>query len=182
MKIIVGLGNPGEKYKKSRHNAAWIFLNSLLGEETWRENKKFNALVLERNGLTFLKPLTYMNNSGYSVRKIMDYYGLIPKKFGLISKKGHDFNDTLTLIHDELDIEFPKYKISKNSGSAGHNGVASVINQIKSKSFSRLRLGIANPLLRDRIPAEKFVMQNFSQEEYLRLVEMGKNFDINSLL
>lgn len=166
MKIIIALGNPGEKYKKSRHNAGWLFLDFLLGDVSWRLNKRFNALTYEENNVMFIKPLTFMNNSGYSAYKVLNYYGLLSKRLGgLLNKKGQDLNESLLVIQDELDLNFGQTKISSDSQSAGHKGIESIIQQLKTKKFQRLRLGIKNEDLKNKIPAEKFVLQNFSSDE-----------------
>jgi PTH1 family peptidyl-tRNA hydrolase len=181
MKIIVGLGNPGEQYKNTRHNAGWLFLDSLLGDVKWSENSKFKALIHENGGTIFVKPLTFMNESGTSVRKIMDYYGLLPKNFGIIDKKDSDLTDVLTVIHDELDLDFGTYKIATDSGSAGHRGVQSIIDHLKTKKFTRLRLGIKNELLRTHIPPDKFVLDNFSREEKEKLKELSGQINIQNI-
>lgn len=181
MKIIVGLGNPGEQYKNTRHNAGWIFLDGLLGDVKWSENKKFNALIHEDGDCLFIKPLTFMNESGSSVRKVLDYYGLLPKNFGLIGKKDSDLNDVLTVIHDELDLDFGTYKVATDSGSAGHRGVQSIIDHLKTKKFTRLRLGIKNELLRTHIPPEKFVLDNFSREEKEKLKGLSGQINIKEI-
>lgn len=182
MKIVVGLGNPGDKYTNSRHNAGWIFLDDYIENPTWQENKKFNALIYKDLDTLYVKPLTFMNNSGESVRKILDYYKLLPKTLGVITKKNQDLNDDLIVIHDELDLEFSKNKISQGSGSAGHRGVDSIINHLKTKNFTRLRIGIKNELLKTKIPTENFVLQNFSKEELEKLKEMTQEYKVNKTL
>lgn len=180
MKIIVGLGNPGEQYHNSRHNAGWIFIDARLGDVKWTENKKFQALAYRDGETLYLKPLTFMNESGISVRKAMDYYGLLPKNFGLINKRGADLSHELIVVHDELDLDFGNYKISVASGSAGHRGVQSIINHLKTKEFTRIRIGIKNELLRTHIPPEKFVLANFSSEEKEKLKSLAKDFNLNT--
>lgn len=165
MKLIVGLGNPGEQYEKNRHNVGFTALDSLLGEVKWQESKKFKALIYESGDLLYVKPQTFMNNSGESIRSIMSYYGLIPKTLGLFTKKDIDLNDCLTVIHDDIDIEIGKWKIATDSRSGGNNGVESIINHLKTQKFKRIKIGVKNELLRTRIPAEKFVLQNFNSEE-----------------
>ena len=177
MRIVVGLGNPGDKYKNSRHNAGWIFLDNKISNPNWQENKKFNALIHEEFNTIYVKPMTFMNNSGESVRKVMDFYGLLPRKLGIIAKKNQDLSDILTVIHDELDLDFGKDKISKDSGSAGHRGVSSIINHLKTKNFTRLRLGIKNELLRNKIPPENFVLQNFSSDELKSLIDKATYYE-----
>jgi len=181
MKIIVGLGNPGEQYKNMRHNAGWMILDNILGEVKWSENKKFRALIHEDGEYLFVKPLTFMNESGMSVRKVLDYYSLLPKNFGLINKKDADLKDVLTVIHDDLDINFGNYRVATDSGSAGHRGVQSIINHLKTKKFTRLRLGIKNDLLRTHIPPDKFVLGNFSGEEKNQLKELSASLNIKDI-
>jgi PTH1 family peptidyl-tRNA hydrolase len=176
MKIVVALGNPGEKFKNTRHNAAWLLLDYLLGDVHWRLSKRFNALIYEEGPIVFVKPLTFMNNSGYSAYKTLNYYGLLSKRLGgLINKREQDLTSTLLVIQDELDLNFGDVKVSTNSQSAGHRGVASIIEQLKTKNFTRLRLGIKNEDLKTKIPAEKFVLQNFSAKELddLRIISQN---------
>lgn len=165
MRIIVGLGNPGEQYQKNRHNIGFMTLDLLLGDVKWQLNKKFNALTYELGDCIYLKPQTFMNNSGQSVQAILSYYGLIPKSLGLFNKKDADLSDVLTVIHDDIDIEVGKWKITSDSRSGGNNGVQSIINHLKTKNFRRIKIGVKNELIRTRIPVEKFVLQNFNSEE-----------------
>ena len=181
MKIIVGLGNPGDNYRRTRHNAGWIFLDALTAGETWKENKKFSALICETNSAIIVKPLTYMNESGISVRKIMDFYGLLPKRLGLFGKKDADLTEVLTVVQDELDVDFGKIKTATDSGSAGHRGIESIISHLQTKKFKRLRLGIKNEFLKTRIPPEKFVLQNFTTEELTSLEKLASNYSLNDL-
>lgn len=164
MKIIVGLGNPGEQYARSRHNIGWLILDSILGDVKWTLNKKWNALVYEQGGDLYLKPQTFMNNSGMAVRAALDYYHLLPKKLKLFSTKDADLSDTLIVIHDDLDIDLSKMKVAVGSRSAGHNGVQSIINYTKTLNFKRLRVGVRTEE-REHIPADKFVLGRFKAEE-----------------
>lgn len=181
MKIIVGLGNPGEQYKNTRHNIGWLALDDLLGEVKWREDKKFNALTYEDGEFLFVKPLTFMNNSGQAVQKILNYYKLLPKTWGLINKKDAALNEVLTVIHDDLDLDFTDFKISTNSGSAGHRGVQSIIDYLKTKQFTRVRLGVKNELLKIHIPPEKFVLQPFNASEKEKLQEIFAKLNIKRI-
>lgn len=181
MKIIVGLGNPGEQYKNTRHNIAWLYLDQILGPVKWSENKKWSALTYEAGLYLYVKPLSFMNNSGQVIQKILNYYKLLPKNLGLLLKKNADLSDELILIHDDLDINFGTYKISFDSTSAGHRGVQSTINYLKTKKFSRLRLGIKNDLLRNPIPPEKFVLQNFSPQEKNQLSDLFSQITIENI-
>ncbi len=141
----------------------------------WQMNKKFNAKVAEikeakplvrgfASNSILVKPQTFMNNSGQAVQAILSYYKLLPKKLGIIQKKDSDLSNMLTVIHDDLDIELGKYKISLDSRSAGHKGVESIINHLKTKNFKRVRIGIKTEMA-DKMPAEKFVLQKFNEEE-----------------
>lgn len=166
MRIIVGLGNPGKKYKNTRHNIGFMAVDVLAKQHylTWQFNKRFNAEIAKTKDTTLVKPQTYMNNSGQTVQAILSYYKLLPKKLSIIQKKDSDLSDILTVIHDDLDIELSKYKISLDSRNAGHKGVESIINHLKTKNFKRIRIGIKTKMA-EKIPVEKFVLQKFNEEE-----------------
>lgn len=177
MKIIVGLGNPDKKYELTRHNAGFIVLDELLGEVDWEYNKKFNALIFQDGNRLFVKPQTYMNLSGLTVGKILNFYNLIPKKLGFMKKKEHDLKEKLTVIHDDLDINLGNYKTSYNSSSAGHKGINSIIENIKTQKFTRVRIGLNLPD-RKMIPTEKFVLQKFTPEELEKIKHLAQNLEI----
>jgi peptidyl-tRNA hydrolase, PTH1 family len=177
MKILVGLGNPGEQYIKTRHNIGFMFLDFLAEGETWKIDKKFNALILEKKDLTLIKPMTFMNNSGLSVRSFLDYYKLLPKKLKLFTSRDSDLSDILTVVHDDLDIDFGKHKISINSSSAGHKGVQSIINHLKTKNFRRIRLGVKNEN-KKHVPGASFVLQSFSGQERESLNDVFREISI----
>ncbi|MFA5131565.1 MAG: aminoacyl-tRNA hydrolase [Patescibacteria group bacterium] len=181
MKIIVGLGNPGEQYKNTRHNIGWLALDYLLGDVKWQDSKKFNALIHEDGANIYVKPQTYMNNSGSAVQKILNYYKLLPKNFGLISKKDADLGADLFVIQDDLDLDFGQLKIATDSTSAGHRGIQSIIDHLKTKKFTRLRLGIKNELLRTHIPPDKFVVSPFGHDERGRLPEIFAQINIDNI-
>jgi len=162
--LIVGLGNPGEKYEKTRHNIGFQvvdnFLRSNNDDSDFSFDKKHQSelctIQIDDKKIFLAKPQTFMNNSGQAVRSLMDYYKISP--------------DSLLVIHDDLDISFGKIKFSKDSGPAGHNGVKSVIDHVGSKNFSRLRFGIAS----DKKPGffsrfigsgKNFVLADFNKEE-----------------
>lgn len=178
MKIIVGLGNPGEKYEKTRHNVGFMFLDFLSGNsDSWVFNKKFNALIFEKGDLVLIKPLSFMNNSGLVIRSFLSYYKLLPKKMGLIIEKNSDLSDLLTLVHDDLDIDFGSFKKSFNSSSAGHNGVQSTIDNLKTKNFKRIRIGINNQF-RKHLSGADFVLQRFSKEELSEIDSIFKSIEL----
>lgn len=167
--LIAALGNPGEKYNKTRHNVGFIFLDKLAKQLNlaWTENKKLKCQIIKDGNLILAKPLTYMNNSGEAIQAIMSYYKMLPKKLGFKTKNS-DLSKNLLVIHDDLDIEFNKYKFSVDSRSAGNNGVQSIIHHLNTKNFKRLRLGTKTDLLK-HISAKDFVLQRFSTEEQVTL-------------
>lgn len=138
MKLIVGLGNPGEKYENTRHNVGYLVLDNLLKkleklkQTFWEEEKKFNALtkevVIDGEKIVLLKPTTFMNDSGRAVQKYASYFKIDPQD--------------IIILHDELDIPIGKIKIRFGGSSAGHNGVASIMEKLGTDKFLRIRLGI----------------------------------------
>jgi PTH1 family peptidyl-tRNA hydrolase len=165
MNLIIGLGNPGKKYEQTRHNIGFMILDEIARQAnlSWQEDKKHQALVAKGSDYLLVKPQTFMNNSGQSVASLLRYYHLLPRTiFG--TKKDSDLTSVLTVIHDELDLAFGNYKLATNSSSAGHNGVQSIIDHLKTKNFQRLRIGISTEQ-RKNIPGDKFVLQRFNEEE-----------------
>lgn len=185
MRVIIGLGNSGDEYKNTRHNAGYLALDylarkyaNLSGDSvSWQTNKKFNALIYKTSDYIFVKPLTYMNNSGQAVQAVLSYYNLLPKKLGFIKVKESNLNDVLTVIQDEMDLPLGKSKISSNSSSAGHRGIESIINNLKTKNFKRIRLGI-NSETKGQIPTDKFVLQKFNEAELKILSEEINKIEI----
>lgn len=166
MQIIVGLGNPGEQYENTRHNLGFMAIDALAKKLnlSWENGKKFKAEIAKNDSVILVKPQDFMNNSGQAVAAVLSYYKLLPKKLGLIKIADANLSEILTVIHDDLDIELGKFKISIDSRSAGHRGVESIINHLKTKNFKRTRVGIKTPAL-ENIPADKFVLQKLNDEE-----------------
>jgi peptidyl-tRNA hydrolase, PTH1 family len=181
MKIVVGLGNPGKQYEKTRHNAGFTLVDKIRKAYKFPDfslNKKFSAeMSRDKTELTkdkdivLFKPQLFMNNSGKPVKAVMDFYKLTP--------------ENLVVIHDDIDIEIGKYKISSDSGSAGHNGVWDIIDKIGAQNFKRIRIGVANEKIRAQIDPSDFVLQQFSDEE-LSIInnEVSRNvlFEIGKLI
>lgn len=133
MKLIVGLGNPGDTYAQTRHNIGFMVVERLaheIGAATlsWKEDEKHKALVAKAGDIILVKPQTFMNNVGISVKSLMEYY-----KISL---------DDLWVIHDDIDLPIGKIRIRAVGGSAGHHGIDSIMEHIKSDKFVRFRLGI----------------------------------------
>lgn len=173
MRTIIGLGNPGDKYIRTRHNIGFVVLDKFAENKglVWEMNKKFNSMVIKTNELLLVKPMTYMNNSGEAVSQILSYYKILQKKFGILAIKDLDLSEFVTVIHDDIDIDLGKYKISDNSRSAGHRGVESIIKHLKTKNFKRIRVGVRTGAMQ-KMPVEKFVLQRFSNEEEAHINEI----------
>jgi PTH1 family peptidyl-tRNA hydrolase len=154
MKLIVGLGNPGKRYEKTRHNVGFWVIDRL--SSTWDIpilKEKWKAIVGEGNvkgeSVILMKPLTYMNLSGEAVRMAIDWLKL-------------DIEDVL-IIYDDLDISVGKMKLKQKGSSGGHNGIKSLIHHLKTEEFKRIKLGIGRPLHPQ--PIESYVLSSFREEE-----------------
>ena len=164
MKLIVGLGNPGEKYQNSRHNLCFMVLDAIT--DSWEENKKLKSFVSKKDDLIFAKPQTYMNNSGLAVK-------LMSSAFSLQSSD-------IIIIHDDLDLPLGKIKVRLGGAAAGHHGVESIIEALGTDQFTRVRLGIGNQKShsgehqRVHFNADKFVMEPFEPNEKPQVKHMIK--------
>lgn len=165
MKIIVGLGNPGEKYKNTRHNAGFLALDFILNEgDSFMTAKPSNEFKSEMHTwqdesgqkIIFLKPQTYMNDSGQALKVICNFYKL-------------DLAKELLVIHDEVDLPFGTIRGTDSSSAAGHNGVQSIINDLGTQDFHRLRIGVDTRASRNDLPTDAFVLQNFTDDELQKL-------------
>jgi peptidyl-tRNA hydrolase, PTH1 family len=145
--LIAGLGNPGDKYKNTYHNAGFLFMDMLGGEvdAPWKKLKSFQYKKL--GNITLIKPLVLMNRSGIAIKEAMHYFNV--------------HSSELLLAHDDSDIQLGSYKISFGRGSAGHNGVGSVIKYLGMDDFLRLRIGIRNGDQK----AGEFVLKKISENE-----------------
>ncbi len=137
IKLVVGLGNPGQQYEQTRHNAGFIFLDQLADAAAvrWSMHAGFQAEIAQANlagGVVLLcKPMTFMNRSGAAVGKMMRYYKVDA--------------DQLLVAHDELELAEGLLKLKRDGGHAGHNGLRDIIAHIQTRDFFRLRLGIGRP-------------------------------------
>jgi peptidyl-tRNA hydrolase, PTH1 family len=138
IKLIVGLGNPGQQYEKTRHNAGFLFLDSLATERScgWSKEPVFQGLMsvcnIASEKVLLLKPQAFMNRSGQSVGKVARYYKLTPEE--------------ILVVHDELDFDAGVLKLKKDGGHAGHNGLRDIIAHLGTRGFYRLRIGIGRPV------------------------------------
>lgn len=160
MQLIVGLGNPGEQYKDTRHNTGFMVVDSLSKALSttpviWQEDARVNAWMIKVDASILIKPKTYMNNSGMAVQKILAFYKL-------------DLTD-LWVIHDDLDLPLGKIRIRIGGSAGGHNGVESIIRHVGSDSFVRFRLGIGRSNeLENELPDRsviRHVLSRFTEHE-----------------
>ncbi len=152
MKCIIGLGNPGKTYEKTRHNVGFMVLDALAKEFKIEFKSKFKAEIAQINvlgeTLLLVKPQTYMNLSGESVRLIKDFYKLN--------------DDDFLVVYDDLDLPVGKLRLREKGSSGGHNGIKSIHQHLGHTEFKRLRIGIDNNKL---IPTADYVLGKFSKEE-----------------
>lgn len=183
MKIIVGLGNPGEKYLGTRHNLGFETLDYLLKkyeplkESTWDNNKKTKSfikkLTVKKITALLAQPQTYMNNSGMAVNLLLDYFKIAPTE--------------LIVIHDDIDLPLGKLQIRFGGGSAGHNGIESIINTLKTDKFLRIRMGIGKPMridgskheTKNHHSVDQYVLQPFANGERQEVRTMIKHVQKN---
>ena len=172
MKLIIGLGNPGREYARTRHNVGFRvvdFLCAFWGFPAFAPNKKFSAELsegsLDGEKVVLVKPVTFMNLSGMAVRTLLDFYKLTAAD--------------IFVIQDELDIPFGTHRLATDSSAAGHNGIKNIIEHLGTQAFTRLRIGIATPeqstvCLRN---APDFVLDRFTLEEEASFEKLLPTFE-----
>jgi PTH1 family peptidyl-tRNA hydrolase len=143
LKVIVGLGNPGSKYTKTRHNAGFWFIDEVARKysASFRADKKFHGEVakisLEGKDIWLLKPDTFMNRSGLATQSLLSFYRIAA--------------DQLLVAHDEIDLPPGTARLKTGGGHGGHNGLRDIISQLASKDFHRLRIGVGHPGSKDQV-------------------------------
>jgi peptidyl-tRNA hydrolase, PTH1 family len=163
MKLIVGLGNPENKYFFTRHNAGFMVVDffALQNDTTFKTEKKLKSMITKfkynNEDIVVIKPLTYMNLSGEAVIAIMNFYKINVK-------------DVL-IIYDDISIDLGRIRFRNAGSDGGHNGIKSIIQHLGTNQFDRLKIGIGP---QPNIPSEAYVLQNFSQEELTQLKEVLK--------
>ena len=169
MKLIVGLGNPGEKYVGVRHNLGFSVLDEFRNKENWGDwgnEGKFKSEIVKKGEIILARPQTYMNNSGMAVVSLVEYYKILP--------------EDVIIIHDELDLPLGKIKVRLGGAAAGHHGVESIIDGLGTDQFIRVRLGIGNLRTQSsehkhaHVDAEKFVLEPFMHAEKPKVKHMLK--------
>ncbi|MFA6520775.1 MAG: aminoacyl-tRNA hydrolase [Candidatus Gracilibacteria bacterium] len=160
MKIIVGLGNPGDQYEKTRHNVGFMCVNALrgvFGFDDWKLNKKFNAEIAEgtyeNEKIVLVKPQTFMNASGEAVSKVVNFYN-VP-------------HADLWVIYDDVDIPLGKIRIRADGTPGSHNGIKSVVELLGFQDFPRIRIGIESrgETASKEQEIASFVLHSFLKEE-----------------
>lgn len=168
MKLIIGLGNPGKKYEKTRHNVGFMILDALkekLSEyqiSNWELSKKFNAEIcgctIKGEKIILVKPQTFMNESGVAVSLIGHFYKLAPKD--------------LIVVHDDKDLKLGEVKAQVDRGHAGHNGVRSIIEHLNTQNFLRVRVGVASDNEKKMQNTADFVLGKFGLLERSKVKEV----------
>jgi PTH1 family peptidyl-tRNA hydrolase len=161
MKLIIGLGNYGPEYEKTRHNYGFMAVDEIQRKYNFPDfklEKEHNALISKKGDVLLIKPQTYMNNSGKAVKSIASYYKVEPKD--------------IIVIHDDAETDLGEIKEVEGRSAAGHNGVRSIINELGTNEFKRLKLGIASddPSFKNN-SLEEVVLKNFSKAE--EIVALG---------
>ena len=161
MKLVVGLGNPGRKHERTRHNLGFLIIDQIARQNRVTIKKKLcEALVGEwsNDGETVLlaKPQTYMNRSGESVQCLLDYFRSAP--------------EDLIVIYDDLDLAFGRIRIRPTGGAGGHRGVVSILESLSGAQFYRVRVGIGRPP--QGMDPVDFVLEHFTLQEIDQLDEV----------
>jgi len=157
IKLIYGIGNEGEKFLNTKHNLGKEIIKYYFSKPTelsFSIFEKFNHLILATN-------LGYMNDSGKGIKELKEKFKIKP--------------ENILILHDDADLNFPLFKISFGAGSAGHKGIESIIKNLKTKNFWRLRIGLQG---KKRIPAEELVLKNWSRKEKEIFEKLKKKFKI----
>jgi len=159
MKYIVGLGNKDEKFKQTRHNVGFMFVDWLAENQqlSFANHKKISAQIAKGDGVVLCKPQTYMNLSGQAVRGMIDFFENTPVPSEI---------KNLVVVHDDLDIELGSYKIQFGVGPKQHNGLLSLYEHLGTDQFWHVRVGIEHRgELRSQIPGDQYVLQSFGSDE-----------------
>ncbi len=158
MYLVVGLGNPGKEYYDSRHNVGFLAVDELadrMGIKLTRQgfSSLYDTGTICGSRVLLMKPLTYMNKSGVAVSQASNFYNID--------------SENIIVIHDEMDLPLERIKIKKNGGSAGHKGIKSIIHNLRTDDFPRIRIGVGKPVHKG--DAVNHVLSSFSDSEKQRL-------------
>ncbi len=163
MKLIVGLGNPGQNYLHTRHNVGFDTIdkfcemhNNLTLSPSIKFNSLINTVSLNGEKIIIAKPQTFINLSGIAIKSIIIYYKIVP--------------ENIIVIHDDLDIAVGKIKIKNSGSSAGHNGVKNIIQELNSQNFIRIRIGIGKNKIDDEM--NNYVLEKFPDDEKILIEQV----------
>lgn len=164
MKLIVGLGNPGQEYRNTRHNVGWLFLEYLEKKYNFSITKKqTNSLIskvkINEIDVMFAKPQTYMNLSGNAVLELKNYYNI-------------DINDIL-IIFDDIDISFGSIRYRQKGSGGTHNGMKNIVAMLKNENIKRIKIGTGG-LRKQNQDLADFVLEPFTKDEIIKLQEIFK--------
>ncbi len=176
IKIIAGLGNPGKKYKHTRHNAGFDIIETIAQAYSININKKkFNSLyskeIIENKQVILVKPTTYMNLSGFTIKQFSDYYNI----------KHTD----IIVIHDDIDLLLGRIQIKEKGGDGGHKGIRSIIENLGNNNFVRVRFGVGRPETENIIAISDYVLKPYDYREKKNiqtLINKAKEATISILL
>lgn len=164
MKVIVGFGNPNNKYNFTRHNLGFLALDfyAKIHELEWQKKPKFSAIIAkdDERDILFVKAQTYYNEVGLSIRAILDFYKLTPRD--------------ILVICDDFNLEFGKIRFRERGSAGGNNGLKSLVAHLGTEDFPRLRIGTANDGVRSKVGDTDFVLSKFTPEEYGQLPQILK--------
>jgi PTH1 family peptidyl-tRNA hydrolase len=170
MKLVIGLGNPGSQYERTRHNAGFRVLDVLAKKLSWKWERHGRAMLasgtLGTEKVILAKPITYMNNSGEAVGELVRWYKLQP--------------EDMLVAYDELDLPVGKLRLRASGSAAGHNGLESIIRHLHTNHFPRLRIGIGRPA-NHRIATINYVLGIPSGDEHI-LLEASEEKAVEAIL
>ena len=164
MRVIIGIGNPGNQYIFNRHNVGFLFLDYFaniysLSFIPSKSDYFFCQGKIKGYEFNLIKPTTFVNNSGIAVLQVIQKFKISPKD--------------LLVIHDDINIDFSKFKIKQNGSSGGHNGIYSIIYQIQSEEFPRIKIGVGKNFVKGKMA--EYVLSNFNDNEMKVLPDIFKN-------
>jgi peptidyl-tRNA hydrolase, PTH1 family len=157
--LVMALGNPGDAYARTRHNAGWIILDMIYPELIFERHSYAHAGVARTEHSMFVKPMTFMNESGFSLNYFIKKEQFVPEH--------------CIVIYDDIDLPLGTFKISFNRGSGGHNGIRSIESYLGTQEFIRIRIGISK-LLADNELVKPNVLGNFEAEEIEVLAKVAE--------
>jgi len=153
--LVVGLGNPGREYARNRHNVGWLVVDELARRHGGSWRGKFHGQLadvrIDGHKVALLKPETFMNDSGRAVRAAVQFFKISP--------------DAVLVVHDEGDLDAGRLQARLGGGAGGHNGLRSIVQQLATPDFLRLRVGVGRPGRGDRRPLADYVLSDFDEDD-----------------